>query len=412
MLLECENLKWCKAWLRVVGIVLVLLLEAAMVTRAMMPLELEKNVVVTAAQGEDTIPSIVSKDGLVLKGRLGDNGKEYVFLLDTGAEMSVIDSQLVEELKLSKLLEVDGVDSSGNTDKVKIYQADYMAVGKMTVHNLPILALDMKFLKTEYGVPIDGLIGYNFLKYFTVILDYQKNQVVLLQRHPLVPTEGALVAKLNKNDFRVILPVTVNGISFRPFIDTGAIGAPLYAPSEILEKCEIKRYSKGGITAGALGSAVKNIVAMAHVTIGNYDFKEAVVTSSATPVVGQDFLSQFTVVLDYPEEKAWLFPNGKIELSKDEYSLGLGMGQNEQGIFVVTGVWEGSPADLAHIHVGDKIIAINGVKTSEKTGVYWRGVMRDKAVSRLELMLEKPQGAYAVVTLEKAYLLSSKYLRT
>ncbi|SDE00781.1 hypothetical protein SPACI_055750 [Sporomusa acidovorans DSM 3132] len=122
--------------------------------------------------------------------------------------------------------------------------------------------------------------------------------------------------------------------------------------------------------------------------------------------MGHDFLSQFTVVLDYPEEKSWLVPNGKIELPKDEYSLGLGMEQNEQGIFVVTGVWEGSPADWAHIHVGDKIITINGIKTSEKTGVYWRSVMRDNSVSRLELTLEKPQGAHEVVILEKAYLLS------
>ncbi|XER05967.1 hypothetical protein SRRS_14670 [Sporomusa rhizae] len=59
----------------------------------------------------------------------------------------------------------------------------------MTVHKLPILALDMKFLKTEYGVPIEGLIGYNFLKYFAVTLDYKKNQVVLSywRRHIYYP---------------------------------------------------------------------------------------------------------------------------------------------------------------------------------------------------------------------------------
>lgn len=391
--------KFCswRKYIGVIGTIGVFWLSFGSIGSAIAAIDLEPDTSVFTAKVEDRVPSLVAKDGLVLQVKLGEGKRPYNFLLDTGAEISVLDSAIVQDLGLNRILDLESHDFAGNSKKVTLYQLKSLTVGSVAIYNVPILSVDMKFLQTTYGIPIDGLLGYDFLKHFVVNLDYKNHQVIFSRKSYLPIPSDVLMATMHKNYFAVTLPIAIDNMSMDVLLDTGAMGEAFAAPNDLLEKCKVKIYSKGGIVAGAFGYSARDIMAKAEVRVGKYTFKNMSIMSSQLPLAGHKFLSQFNVILDYPEQKAWLIPNGKILLPKDSYHTGLGLVSDEQGFLVVSGIWEGSPADSAAIGAGDRILAINGVKTPAETEAYWRVILHDDKIKTLELVIENSAGIRTII---------------
>lgn len=405
--------KFCswKKYIGVIGAIGFFWLSFGSNGRTIATIDLEPDTSAFTATVEERVPSLVDKDGLVLQVKLGEGKRPYNFLLDTGAEISVLDSAIVQDLALNRLLDLESHDFAGNSKKVTLYQSKSLTVGSATIYNIPILSVDMKFLQTTYGIPIDGLLGYDFLKHFVVNLDYKNHQVIFSRtNHVSIPSD-ALMAMMHKNYFAVTLPITIDHMSMDVLLDTGAMGEAFAAPNDLLEKCKIKIYSKGGIVAGAFGYSERDIMARAEVRVGKYTFKNTSIMSSQLPLAGHKFLSQFNVILDYPDQKAWLIPNGKVLLPRDSYHTGLGLVSDENGFLVVRGIWEGSPADVAAIGVGDRILAINGIKTPAQTEAYWRVILHDDKIKTLELVIQNSAGI-RTITLKKCNLFAVHRVKT
>jgi predicted metalloprotease with PDZ domain len=78
---------------------------------------------------------------------------------------------------------------------------------------------------------------------------------------------------------------------------------------------------------------------------------------------------------------------------------------------VISGIWEGSPADFAAIGVGDRILVINGVKTPAKTEAYWRVILHDDKIKTLDLVVENSAGI-RTITLKKCNLFAVHRVKT
>ena len=103
------------------------------------------------------------------------NGRDTIkFILDTGAELTVIPRSLVQQLAIS-------LDSStatpitgiGGTIIAPLVKIGSLKVGEAEVRNLDVVIIENAPLTGQ------GLFGGNFLGKFRVDIDYTKNQLIL-----------------------------------------------------------------------------------------------------------------------------------------------------------------------------------------------------------------------------------------
>jgi predicted aspartyl protease len=169
------------------------------------------------------------------------NGVVGRFLLDTGAERSVVTPDAVSRLHLrlddwvaTTMRGVGGIERHRNADP------DSMSIGEVSLRRHTLArdrSLTVATLPSSPGPdPVDGLLGRDFLSGFDLQLD------MLARTMSLYTVEGCHGRFLPWNDPYVALPVEVlmgsalvmkaelDGVAVRALLDTGASSTLLLAP--------------------------------------------------------------------------------------------------------------------------------------------------------------------------------------
>jgi hypothetical protein len=105
------------------------------------------------------------------------NGEELTFLLDTGVEQTILFSlDEKEEVKLFELekLRLRGLGSKEAIDSYKSSK-NKVEIKSYVDHNHEIyIILDQEFnFSSHVGIPVNGIIGYNFFRKNLVEIDYR-----------------------------------------------------------------------------------------------------------------------------------------------------------------------------------------------------------------------------------------------
>ncbi|HJY13289.1 MAG TPA: aspartyl protease family protein, partial [Flavobacterium sp.] len=111
------------------------------------------------------------------------NGVELNFLLDSGVEETILFSMEdkkevsfnnVEKIRLRGLgseAEIEGLKSTNNTLETH---------GLKSQNHMVYIILDQSFnLSSHIGIPVNGIIGYQFFKNNLVEVNYQKKKVII-----------------------------------------------------------------------------------------------------------------------------------------------------------------------------------------------------------------------------------------
>jgi predicted aspartyl protease len=105
----------------------------------------------------------------------------YDFVFDTGATITCVDRQLMEELGLETEPGVMGRGVGvGGAGRVAVARLDSVRIGPARASGLTACVLDLRQLEAV-GAPVHGLVGLNFMRAFRVELDFQRNVLVLTQ---------------------------------------------------------------------------------------------------------------------------------------------------------------------------------------------------------------------------------------
>jgi hypothetical protein len=151
------------------------------------------------------------------------NGVSKALLLDTGGYMSQLSRQSVAELKLPLHdSAVQIADLSGSVSRSFVI-ADTLTLGTLTAQHLPLMVSPANRLSDDGILSSDLLLRYDVemdfpgktISYFSP--DHCKGNVVYW--HPDV-VAAVPITILDKS--RLMVPVTLDGKSFRAMIDTGA----------------------------------------------------------------------------------------------------------------------------------------------------------------------------------------------
>lgn len=106
-----------------------------------------------------------------------NNGKKLNFILDTGAETSVINKSTLEALeytKTNKTIELYGIE--GNTQTVNIINISIDYKCKSYVEEFQVVNLTPIFdkIKSQHGVTLHGILSSAFFKKYKYTLDFNE----------------------------------------------------------------------------------------------------------------------------------------------------------------------------------------------------------------------------------------------
>src|SRR5262245_40900063 len=118
-------------------------------------------------------------DGLLLPVRIGE--KEYAFVLDTGATLSVFDTSL----PLGAPIETGEFTTPSGAGPVTFFRAPKASIGKLPFrYGQKIVGFNFTKWRRISGHPIYGMIGMDFLAAHVVHLDFDRGLVRFLEAAP------------------------------------------------------------------------------------------------------------------------------------------------------------------------------------------------------------------------------------
>lgn len=339
---------------------------------------------------KETVDFQMIKNLMIIK--LSVNGKgPFNFVLDTGVGLLLIsDPKLIDSVSIENLrsINIRGF-GDGQTLSAYITPGVDLNFGPAFAYDVPaaILKNDVFELSNYVGMPIHGLIGYEFFSSFTVRINFTSNTLALYRpRVHYVPRRSTRIPITIEDGKPYIMSdlVMTSGkkVTAKLIIDTGAghplslealDGAPFNVPDINIS---------GNLGIGLTGPISGHIARISSLKLGKYTLKNVVAafpdyedvgvriaSKSRNGNMGIAVLRRFNVVFDYGRSALYLrrSPRLKTPFEHDMSGMELTSAGNNYSRVFVTRVEAGSSADDAGIVTGDEILAINFKSVSEFT---------------------------------------------
>lgn len=324
-----------------------------------------------------------------------NNSDTLKFILDTGVSHTMITSMrgtYTSSFNFAREISLFGL---GQGNEVTAYHSFGNVIELPGVigfnHNVIILKEEFDYLSQGLGTQVHGLLGYDVFDSFTVEIDYKAKKLTLYdpkfyeQRrrdNKLKKAQAIDMEIVKRKPFIKATVIDENNqqIPAKLLVDSGASHALTLFTSanQNIEIPDNSIYTFIGV--GLSGDIYGYIGRAKRFEIGNYKFRKPLVTypeeasvqisnyeNDRSGSIGADVLKRFTVVFDYHRGEMILRPNSffKDDFTYNLSGIDLTTPFPDIPIYQVTKIRRGSPAWIAGLEVGDQIVTINGIETSE-----------------------------------------------
>ncbi|MDN3669125.1 aspartyl protease family protein [Echinicola jeungdonensis] len=321
-----------------------------------------------------------------------NKGEPLNFLLDTGVKSNILFSKGIGDamgLFYTRKLNLMGAD--GKTVLTALVSPNnHFDLGPVegTFQAILVLTEDFFELDKVIGVPIHGILGYEFFKFNPVKIDYD-NQLISFYRKDVFKCKpfGYREMNLDFDNYKPYIQSTIkqyNGpdLEAKLLIDTGAnhglllnreTSEDIVLPPVTLETHlgralggnlfghvgRIRKYSMGRL------SFKRVITSFPEET----DYSSIIIGSGRKGSLGSDVISRLQVIFDYPRERLFFKKGGKFgtPFVYDMSGMDVKMASLEDRKYYISEVRENSPAENLGIKPGDEIVKINQLPAE-----YWQ----------------------------------------
>lgn len=248
------------------------------------------------------------------------NGKDVGwFILDSGADIMVIDSSTADDLKLDKkgALPLVGI---GGVVTESFRPVDQFQLGPMTIQNTYFTQLDLKEIGKILNIQLAGIVGYDLFRRAIVEVDLDKPAVRLFDPESYT-LQGAEWTPTRFSGGNPTVEATLEGDRKGWFrLDTGANGtvsfhAPFVEKEKLLEGRRTTPSGSmgvGGISASQSGTIEWFELAGHRFEKPSATFSQAKVGAFSDPYlagnIGHDFMRPFTLVFDFGGSRVGFVP--------------------------------------------------------------------------------------------------------
>jgi hypothetical protein len=319
-----------------------------------------------------TVPFELIDNRIFVNVKLNGQGPFHL-LFDTGAGATV-SLAAAKKLGLPREKETELAGVGNNTVQGYESYLKTAEIGPAKVENIPVSVISFADSPMVFGsVPVDGYIGYPFYEKYVVVHDYRIRTIRFQSPDTFAYAGHGEILKVEDADYVPVVRGLLDGIPARFGIDTGARSALLLFGPFVRDNGlrETYRPKFSGITGWGIGGPVRSEIArIKSVTLGgtvvsslvarfSQNLNGATTDNAIAGLVGPDILKQFTLIYDLPHKQLILEKNASFGARDiyDKAGLWLIPAPNA---FEILDVISAGPAARAGLHVGDKIVAIDG----------------------------------------------------
>lgn len=335
---------------------------------------------------------------IILHGTLDDFKDSLNFVLDTGSGGISLDSLTCEYYNLPTQPSDKIVRGIAGIKYVSFANNHILHLPGVTVPNLNFHINNYEILSSAYGMKIDGIIGFSFLRQFLVYLDYDNQQMKVYTPGTVKYPRGGYLLKpqFSTLPMQSALVKDNKAIAAKFFLDTGAGLCLLMNDDFAHDSAVFKRKRKFYLTQaeGLGGKTDMQLSIVKELRLGPYRFRnvpayvfddEFGVTNYPVlgGLIGNDILRRFNVILNYPQQEIYIKPNKHYSDSFDYSYTGLGFYLID-GAITVTDIIKGSPAEKAGFQEGDIIL---GVANNFSNNIQAYKVLLQNAKSRISVVV-------------------------
>lgn len=373
----------------------------------------------TQKQGNITIPFKWVNNLILIPVKI--NGVELTFLLDSGVNETLLFSidnkevnlKNVEKIKFSGLgedNEIEGLKSINNLVSVGESYTD-------TIHTVYIFLDDGINFSDNIGVPVNGILGYQFFKNYPIQIDFLSEKITIIQKPGTLSRKKRRYSSfpisidLNKPYINANIEISKQKEEMKLLLDTGNSDAiwlfPSLIPNYVNKQPSIPDFLGRGFNGDIEGRRTR----IHQFGLGDFQFDKPIVAlpdvqsiqhlnlvKGRKGSIGNEILRRFSLIFNYPENEIYLKKNrnyndpfyfnksgleikhdGKIwekDLVKVEtqkkgndntFDVFSSMDKFQYRFILrpqysVASCRKDTPCEKAGIQKGDKIIAINGKK--------------------------------------------------
>lgn len=387
------------------------------------------------------------------------NGVKLNFVLDSGVDGTVLFSlEEAENIAFKELAKIK-IRGIGNKEAIDAFCSSHneMRIGDYVDLNHSIyLVLDQEInISTSIGIPIHGILGYDFFKNYVVRINYVKQTISIakdiqkLRRRKEQFQEIPISLIQNKPYMNVQVQFGNTKASAFQLLDTGNTDPAwffqeTYPNNNCLPEQHIVDYLGKGMNGDIYGKRAR----LQSITIGNFELKRPIVSFPDSTYVrllleidkrngslGNEVLKRFHMIWDYPNQRVFVRPNSLFEMPfqynmsgieiqhqgmqwiAEEYDEELKKSVNSQNqfnnsgqrvstnikvnfelkpIYYVMSVRKDSPAAQQGIKSGDRILKVEGKECQNMTLDQINSLFKMQDGKSIDLELERSGQPYRV----------------
>ena len=321
--------------------------------------------------------------GLVVVPMYINHKGPFNFILDTGVGITIItDPHLKDSLNLKYLRKIE---LGGLGDKIELtaYTTPFLnlRIGSTEAKSCAAAILDDDILNlSNYaGMPIHGLIGYDFFKSFKVRINYNSQFLKIYQN-----SLPKLINKGNKIELQIegnkpYMNISISNakhqeIPLKMLVDTGS-GNPICLETYQKNTFPLPdKFVTANLGVGLSGNIRGYKGRINQLKIGKYlldsviaafpyyeDVGAKITSVNRNGSIGNTLLKKFDVLFDYQNSCMYLKGNNTLKEPFEFDMSGMELtssGKNFDSFFV-NRIERGSPADNLGIKIGDQLLRIN-----------------------------------------------------
>lgn len=328
---------------------------------------------------------------ILVTAKIDNSENDFNFIVDTGA-VTQIDKTVVQEL---------GLKQRGPMAKITILDLS----GYRIENIFCFTTFDFSLLR-RLGTPIHGIIGSDLMERYKVTFDFQSKSIIFSTDTASLPAPDNGILYTFRNhpvNNAPIIKFKINQKIIEGMIDTGQ-PYPVVLPLRDFEQYDKSNKAASIRSKGLMIKWPQTTPHFNYLTrLKSCEFESYVMTDAlclfgelppilSMPLIGTDLLSQFKLIINYPEDEMIWIPNPDIHFENNQFSLGLNLNLSEKNEIVVEGIWENSPADKANIQVGDQIIAFNSTKATPENLIELIETLKNDLVETISLEIKNQNG--------------------
>lgn len=313
------------------------------------------------------------------------------FIVDTGVRTAILTQKAFSDILQLPYARKYSISGPGGQNLIEAYVTNGVDLQLPGVdghgHAMLVLAEDYLELRNYLGTDVHGVLGYELFSRFIVKIDYKDKVMTLMTAEKMRVGRKFERLSISVEDTKPYLETEItqtNGEKKRLkfLLDSGASHGMLLEPSSD-STLDVPMRNVSCVVGRGLGGEIRGKSGrVKSLSLGKFELPNVIANypdpnsyvdtlkigqTFRNGSVGGEILSRFTVIYNFSKDEIFIRPNS--DFKKGFYYNLSGLTLRAKGTmlntFEVTDVRKESSSDKAGLLVGDEIVSVNGLRTSE-----------------------------------------------